>query len=165
MTHLTDAEFVDLLDGDLAAPRAAHVERCEACRSQVDAMRGVLSLTATNAVPEPSPLFWSHLSAHVRETIATQPIEPDAGSAGCVLDVRGRQRPRCATLVLVAGIWRAMPTPTNRPIVAEPTAAVTPPAALSTAAELDADADDDIDSRRGLGAGPRGGGRVAVGRR
>jgi len=29
---------------------------------------------AAGAVPEPSPLFWNHLSARVRETVAAEPI-------------------------------------------------------------------------------------------
>jgi hypothetical protein len=70
MNHLTAAELVDLLDGQLAPDRARHAESCEMCRAQIDGLRATLLRSAEATVPEPSPLFWDHLSARVREHIA-----------------------------------------------------------------------------------------------
>jgi hypothetical protein len=146
MTHLTEAEFVDLMDGVLPVTRAAHVTNCDTCRSQADAMRALLSQTAAVEVPEPSPLFWSHLSENVRQAIAEQPIE-----RGSWFDwLRpGRGWPAAAalaTLVLVVGIWRAMPTPILRPIAPVSPLPVTPSAGAVTATGSDTDIDDDIDA-------------------
>jgi hypothetical protein len=84
MKHLTDAEFVDLVDADaghragppresahgrLPADRLRHVETCDACRTQVDLLRAALAETLTVPPPEPSPLFWDFFSARVSEAI------------------------------------------------------------------------------------------------
>jgi len=68
--HLSPELLVDAVEGALAADRAAHLEHCESCRARVAEMRAVLADVALNAVPEPSPLFWDHLSRRVREGTA-----------------------------------------------------------------------------------------------
>lgn len=73
MTHLTPDELVDLVEGALAADRAAHVETCAACRRQADDVRAVLAAAAEDDVPEPSPLFWEQFSARVRRAIDAEP--------------------------------------------------------------------------------------------
>jgi len=75
MNHLSPSEFVDLVEGTLDAPRAAHAERCEVCRQSGADLRRTLELGAQHAeVPEPSPLFWEHFSARVRDAVAQEPI-------------------------------------------------------------------------------------------
>jgi hypothetical protein len=74
MTHLTETEIVDLFEGRLAPLRAAHVDGCRACREQVDSLRDALQRASAIDVPEPSPLFWDHFAANVRERIAS--VEP-----------------------------------------------------------------------------------------
>jgi hypothetical protein len=71
MKHLTNDDIVAVLDGDTA--RAAHLSSCESCRVRVDELRNVVALTSRVTVPEPSPLFWDHLSQRVREAVATEP--------------------------------------------------------------------------------------------
>jgi hypothetical protein len=74
MTHLTETEFVDLMDDALPAERRAHVQACAACRAQAHEIEAVFSRAAEGgAVPEPSPLFWDHLSARVRDAVAATP--------------------------------------------------------------------------------------------
>jgi hypothetical protein len=74
MSHLSSSEFVDLAEQTLEPRRAAHAETCAACRAQASIVRDALQATrAAGAVPEPSPLFWDHLSARVRDGIARQP--------------------------------------------------------------------------------------------
>jgi hypothetical protein len=83
MTHFSDDEFVDLLDDALPATRRAHLQNCGACRAQASAMDAVLARAVESRgvdgrgaerhdadVPEPSPLFWDHLSARVRDAVA-----------------------------------------------------------------------------------------------
>jgi len=74
MNHLSPSELVDLVEGTLDAARAAHAQRCEACRVSAEELRRTLELGTTHAdVPEPSPLFWEHLSARVRDAVAAEP--------------------------------------------------------------------------------------------
>jgi hypothetical protein len=73
--HLSQNELVDAVEARLDAARAAHLETCSACRHDVtdfDAL--VRGLDGT--VPEPSPLFWDHLSRRVREATAHELVRP-----------------------------------------------------------------------------------------
>jgi hypothetical protein len=76
MNHLSPTEIVDLAEGTLGAARSAHADGCERCRDAAADLRRVLA-TATGVdrpdVPEPSPLFWDHLSARVRVAVAQEP--------------------------------------------------------------------------------------------
>jgi hypothetical protein len=71
MRHLSEAELVDLLDGTLADARVRHVETCGRCQEQSDALRRVLRRTSESRddVPEPSPLFWEHLTQRVHDAV------------------------------------------------------------------------------------------------
>lgn len=81
MTHLSESEFVDLAEneGALGSRRVAHVETCASCREQLDALRSILRAAAAVDVPEPSPLFWDHMSARVRHGIAAEPAPVRSG--------------------------------------------------------------------------------------
>lgn len=72
MTHLSSSEFADALDGTLRPERAAHLQTCERCRAQAGAAAEALARALRVDVPEPSPLFWDHLSARVRDAIASE---------------------------------------------------------------------------------------------
>ena len=76
MTHLSEAEFIDLLEDALPPVRRAHIHDCAACRAQAATIGAVVSrLTESGggSVPEPSPLFWDHLSLRVRDAVAEAP--------------------------------------------------------------------------------------------
>jgi hypothetical protein len=73
MAHLTSAEFVDLAEGVRDAASAPHLAECDRCRRQLAEVRGMLIAAAASDVPEPSPLFWDHLSARVRGAVAAEP--------------------------------------------------------------------------------------------
>ena len=73
MSHLSPAEFVDLLEQRLPPDRVAHVQTCTSCRGQADLLRAVMTRAHDADVPEPSPLFWDHLSARVRQAIVAEP--------------------------------------------------------------------------------------------
>lgn len=71
--HLTPEELIDLADGARAEAAAPHLQGCEVCRHQIAALRSAMSAAAPGAdVPEPSPLFWEHLSQRVREAVAAE---------------------------------------------------------------------------------------------
>ena len=66
MSHFSAEEFVDLLDDVLPPARRAHLAACASCRAEADALSGVVARAAEGRdVPEPSPLFWGHLSARI----------------------------------------------------------------------------------------------------
>jgi hypothetical protein len=73
MAHLTSAEFVDLAEGVRDTASTPHLAECDRCRRQLADVRGMVAAAAAADVPEPSPLFWDHLSARVREAVAAEP--------------------------------------------------------------------------------------------
>jgi hypothetical protein len=77
MAHLTPEQFVDIADGVLAESGtdvAPHLSTCAECRRQLADMRAVMTEAAVgDDVPEPSPLFWDHLSARVRTAVGEEP--------------------------------------------------------------------------------------------
>ena len=69
MRHLTPDEFVDAAEGGLASDRQRHLDRCEACRREVSALASLVRELGRAPVPEPSPLFWEHLSTRVSQAV------------------------------------------------------------------------------------------------
>ena len=68
--HLKDDQLVDLAEGTLPESSAPHLASCEECRRQLRELRAVMSTAGEVDVQEPSPLYWEHLSARVREAVA-----------------------------------------------------------------------------------------------
>lgn len=134
MTHLTGAELVDLLDGQLEPERARHAERCTPCRSQADALAAILRSTRGLDVPEPSPLFWNHLSARIAETIDASPA-PLRWRSFLGLDA-WRLGVAATALVLTAGLtWQMLLKVDD----ASAPRSVTAPIATEAAADADID--------------------------
>jgi len=78
-SHLTPEQLVDLIDlSEGAQPESSqpHLASCDVCRRQLAEMRVVMAEAADVSVPEPSPLFWNHLSARVRESVAQEAARP-----------------------------------------------------------------------------------------
>src|SRR4051812_50102911 len=73
MRHLSAAELVDYAEDALDVARAAHLDVCAVCRRRGDELRASLQQLSSvkSDVPEPSPLFWDHLSARVQHGIDT----------------------------------------------------------------------------------------------
>jgi hypothetical protein len=117
MTHLNDAELVDLIEDAtrLPAHRRQHAESCPACRSQSEALRTTLAEAALDTPPEPSPLYWDHFATRVSAAIR------DEGPASTASRVFRRPvltwaaAASVALFVLMLGVWRATldaPAPT-----------------------------------------------------
>ena len=65
--HLAESEFVDLLDGTLAAARRQHLdELCQPARQQAADLADRRRRRPAADVPEPPPFFWTQLSARVQ---------------------------------------------------------------------------------------------------
>ena len=70
--HLSPDHLIDLAEGTRPESSAPHLESCEACRRQLADIRAMMSAASEVAVPEPSPLFWDHLSDRVRQAVALE---------------------------------------------------------------------------------------------
>ena len=82
MTHHLSAEtFVDRLDGTVAESETLHLGSCDACRNQLAQLRATLHMARQTEVPDPSPLFWTHLAARVRADVRREAEQP-AEAAG-----------------------------------------------------------------------------------
>ena len=67
--HLNAEELVDVLESRAATRAWMHAERCGDCRARVDELTAMRRAVAEIDVPEPSPLFWSHLSSRIHEAV------------------------------------------------------------------------------------------------
>lgn len=107
MKHLSESEIVDLVDGTLAPARAAHLDACDACRTGADDLRDVLARTADVTIPEPSPLFWEHFSARVREDVQTAGAVASSRWFGWAdgPTVKWAMAGALLTILLVSGVW------------------------------------------------------------
>jgi hypothetical protein len=72
MTHLTQEELLDVADGTRTGDQLPHLQSCAACARQVADLRGAIDAAAEVRIPDPSPLFWDHLSQRVREAVADE---------------------------------------------------------------------------------------------
>jgi hypothetical protein len=112
MTHLTDTEFVELIDLQLAADRVRHVQNCEVCQARADELRTALARVVEPDAPEPSPIFWEHFADRVRTAIQDETPE----STGWRNWLRAPGFAWAATaaavgaLLLVATLWRSTPS-------------------------------------------------------
>jgi hypothetical protein len=104
MTHLRETEFVDFTEGTLAPERRAHLEVCDGCRTQAAELAAVLREAAAVEAPDPSPLFWEHFSARVRDEVGHQTIE--RGPSWSTVAIRVLM-PLAAAVAVVIGIASA----------------------------------------------------------
>jgi len=74
--HLNVDELIDLAEGTRPEASAPHLAGCDRCREQLGELRAMLSRVEGTQidVPEPSPLFWDHLSDRVRAAVAAGPV-------------------------------------------------------------------------------------------
>ena len=72
--HLTPDEFVDAVEGTRSEGSLPHLADCKACRRELARLRAAMTSAAEEAdVPEPSPLFWGHLSARIGGRLDAEP--------------------------------------------------------------------------------------------
>jgi hypothetical protein len=69
---LTSEELVDIAEGTRSEASAPHLAGCDPCRAQLSDLRAMMSVAAVVDVPEPSPLFWDHLSSRVSAAVAAE---------------------------------------------------------------------------------------------
>jgi hypothetical protein len=72
--HLRPEEFVEALDGALAPDPQAHLVACGECRQELEHLRSLVGDVRDVEAPEPSPLFWDHFSARVKQATLAEPV-------------------------------------------------------------------------------------------
>lgn len=123
MRHSSPDELMDVAEGVRPPASLPHLATCDVCRAQIDELRGLMAEVGAVPVPEPSPLFWDHWSARVRDKVAAE-AAPNAASG-----TRGIEwlmwRPLWSTITVAAAIavvvWLAPQTRSVRtgpPVVA-----------------------------------------------
>ncbi len=140
MKHLAHADLVDWLDGALPRDRAAHVDGCARCRDEAQALRQVLEQARQIAVPEPSPLFWDHLSARVNEGVAAAPRHDLARTAW--VNLRAPLLAAAALCLVVGLALLRVSAPSDEDTTAPARAAVHQPGAIGSTAGETLAADD-----------------------
>lgn len=108
MKHLTPRELIEAAEHSAPPARMTHVEDCQACASAVAELRAALGEARLAAdVPEPSPLFWDHFSARVKEATSAEPVPHARWWAGVWRPVVA-----VASLAAVAVVgWSVLVTP------------------------------------------------------
>jgi len=163
--HLNTEELVDIAEGTRPEASLPHLAACEPCRAQLRDLRAMMSAAQEVEVPEPSPLFWNHLSSRVRDAVVNVRLEP---SRFVFVASRWFQ----ASVVVAAGVLLAVAVnlraPAPAPLPAPPSVAI---ADANVPAELlsDVAADDasltlvasltdqvDLETAREAGLAPRG---------
>lgn len=69
MRHLNPEQLLDVAEGTAEAGIVAHAASCAPCTAEVARLHAMRASLSDVEVPEPSPLFWEHLSARVRDAI------------------------------------------------------------------------------------------------
>jgi hypothetical protein len=167
MTHLTPDQLLDVADGTRSREDFSHLGTCQVCERQVTELRETMTAASEVEVPEPSPLFWEHLSSHVRERVAAEPVRQ---SWWWTIPRFGLAAAAFAVLVLAAGtVLRQSSgpaTPGDLPVAAvEPfTEAMSfdDDPALALLAELSAGIEWDVASEAGLAPAPGTADRVVL---
>jgi len=78
MRHLSPDQLLDVAEGTRTGREFPHLESCALCARQLADLRNAISAASAVQVPEPSPLFWDHLSARIRTAVEIDP--PARGS-------------------------------------------------------------------------------------
>jgi hypothetical protein len=129
MRHLSVDELVDLVEGIVSeadGDNVPHLALCDRCRDQLAGLRAARTLAAAVEVPEPSPLFWDHFSARVREAVAKEAPPPDGwwqriwSWPGVVAPVSAV----AAIIVVLAVVFRASAPTTPSPVAAVPSSSL-----------------------------------------
>jgi hypothetical protein len=110
--HLTPEELLDLAEGTRPSSSAPHLTACEECRHHLTDLQDVMA-TLEMDVPEPSPLFWEHLSTRVRDAVVA-----DAGPARSWFGLGRLSWGLAAVMsavVVVMAISLTLRTPTSTP--------------------------------------------------
>ena len=118
--HLSEDVLIDLAEGAVAETSTPHLSDCKECRLRLADVRTMMTAAVDVNVPEPSPLFWEHLSARVREAVAAEPPPQVSWSARWLSwNVVAPAALGAVALAIVALRFQTGPAPTEPAIVAD----------------------------------------------
>jgi len=123
MGHLTSGELVDLAEGSRDDRAMPHLAACDVCRRQLAELRAMVSVGDLNAggdVPEPSPLFWDHLSARVHDGVRNERVPARASFLLFWPRVTVAALGLAIVLAIVAGLGSRLVAPGTQTAVAPP---------------------------------------------
>jgi len=107
MWHLSPEVLLDLAEGTQPDRAVSHLATCNRCQRRLAELReAVAAARMAHEVPEPSPLFWDHLSARVRDAVAADAAAPRPWTAGWTSWPRSALLGSALGLVLVLGVWQ-----------------------------------------------------------
>jgi anti-sigma-K factor RskA len=159
MAHLTAEQMLDIAEGTRPAAEFPHVSSCAACAARVEEISRTIALAAEVDVPEPSPLFWDHLSGRIRNRVAQDAAPSDSWWPTLALPRWAAVAVAAAVFVIVVGVAVRRPasvpeTPAavvvSEPAVVESLAAIDQDPALALLADLSTELDWDAASEAGL---------------
>jgi hypothetical protein len=171
--HLNPEELVDIAERTRPEASMPHLAGCEPCRAQLRDLRAMLSAAQEVDVPEPSPLFWDHLSSRVSAAVAAEAAGPARLNRRSTNGAKAVQASVLAAAALLIAVAVNTRTPTPHP-VAPPSVAVAdapaPAELLSDVATGDASLtlvasltdQVDLETTREAGLAPRGSADHAV---
>jgi hypothetical protein len=184
--HLNTGALVDIAEGTQLEASAPHLADCESCRARLRDLRAMMSAARNVDVPEPSPLFWDHLSSRVSQAVAADGAGDGSArlkGSRSVVDVLhslfGARAFQASVVAAAAGVLLAIAlssraplrvpgAPPAAPSVADANAAIDPlselapddDVSLTLVASLTDDAD--LETVREAGLAPRGSAEHAV---
>jgi anti-sigma-K factor RskA len=160
MAHLTPEQILDIADGTRRAAEFPHVSSCTDCAARVEEIARTIALAAEVDVPEPSPLFWDHLSDRIRHRVA-QEAPPEASWWPTFASPWRAVLVSAAAVVLVLAVGMAVRRPVSapetptavavpEPAIVESLVAIDDDPALALLADLSTELDWDAASEAGL---------------
>jgi hypothetical protein len=160
MAHLTAEQMLDIAEGARTAAEFPHVTSCPSCAARVDELSRTLAVAADVDVPEPSPLFWDHLSNRIRDRVAREAVADASWWPAFALSWRSAAAMAAAAVLVVAATFavrRPAPAPETptaaaivEPAIGDSLAAIDDDPALALLADLSAELDWDAASQAGL---------------
>ena len=111
--HLSKDAIVRLAERPEAASGDRHLATCARCRRKVEEIGEVLAFVGRGEVPDPSPLFWDHLSQRIGAAIEQKQPPPREARAAEWTRV-GWKMPVLATVsaaLIAVAVFLRMPEP------------------------------------------------------
>ena len=136
--HLSPDQLLDVAEGTRVDREFPHLASCAVCARRLADLRSAIGAAVEVQVPEPSPLFWDHLSARIRTAVAEddRSAKPSAWA--------GRAWWQWAAAAALVGVvmvilWPGSPRVSDPGGASAPAVASVAPAALEDARAFDDD--------------------------